>query len=169
MKKLLVLAAVIVASVVANAATFKWTGGNIYKADGATKLTGTVAIMAYTGTDASSAVKVVDAFVVDGTLKADAQGSANGFTYNWADAVGGTSYNFYMVIEDAGKSIDTSTSNPSKIVSATAQATSTPTVAFSSMATITQDSSNWGAVPEPTSGLLMLLGVAGLALRRKRA
>ncbi len=27
----------------------------------------------------------------------------------------------------------------------------------------------WSAVPEPTSGLLMLLGVAGLALRRKHA
>ncbi|MBQ8125629.1 MAG: PEP-CTERM sorting domain-containing protein [Kiritimatiellae bacterium] len=29
--------------------------------------------------------------------------------------------------------------------------------------------STWTAVPEPTSGLLMLLGMAGLALRRKRA
>ena len=28
---------------------------------------------------------------------------------------------------------------------------------------------NWTAVPEPTSGLLMLLGMAGLALKRKRA
>lgn len=27
----------------------------------------------------------------------------------------------------------------------------------------------WAAVPEPTSGLLLLLGVAGLALRRKQA
>ena len=27
----------------------------------------------------------------------------------------------------------------------------------------------YGAVPEPTSGLLMLLGMAGLALKRKRA
>ena len=36
----------------------------------------------------------------------------------------------------------------------------------------TLTSASWtqvGAVPEPTSGLLMLLGMAGLALRRKRA
>lgn len=30
-------------------------------------------------------------------------------------------------------------------------------------------SAGWYAVPEPTSGLLMLVGLAGLALRRKRA
>ena len=30
-------------------------------------------------------------------------------------------------------------------------------------------SGSFGAVPEPTSGLLLLLGVAGLALKRKRA
>ena len=30
-------------------------------------------------------------------------------------------------------------------------------------------SGNFTAVPEPTSGLLMLLGMTGLALRRKRA
>ena len=30
-------------------------------------------------------------------------------------------------------------------------------------------SAGWYAVPEPTSGLLMLLGMAGLALRRRRA
>ena len=28
---------------------------------------------------------------------------------------------------------------------------------------------SWNAVPEPTSGLLLLIGVAGLALRRRRA
>ncbi|MBQ6341074.1 MAG: PEP-CTERM sorting domain-containing protein [Kiritimatiellae bacterium] len=28
---------------------------------------------------------------------------------------------------------------------------------------------NFTAVPEPTSGLLLLLGMAGLALKRKRA
>ena len=33
----------------------------------------------------------------------------------------------------------------------------------------TSAANGWAAVPEPTSGLLLLLGVAGLALRRKRA
>lgn len=32
-----------------------------------------------------------------------------------------------------------------------------------------QSGSNWVAVPEPTSGLMLLLGMAGLALRRRRA
>ncbi len=39
---------------------------------------------------------------------------------------------------------------------------------FTSSAYTTSQMSG-GAVPEPTSGLLMLLGVAGLALKRKRA
>ena len=50
-----------------------------------------------------------------------------------------------------------------------AQATTTPTVGFGNMATATQAAGAWAAVPEPTSGLLMLLGMAGLALKRKRA
>ena len=33
----------------------------------------------------------------------------------------------------------------------------------------TGDALTWQAVPEPTSGLLMLVGLAGLALRRRRA
>lgn len=35
--------------------------------------------------------------------------------------------------------------------------------------TTTYSGAGWYAVPEPTSGLLLLLGVAGLALKRKRA
>ena len=52
---------------------------------------------------------------------------------------------------------------------AAAYATQSQTIAFGNMASQTQNASNWAAVPEPTSGLLLLLGMAGLALKRKRA
>lgn len=45
-------------------------------------------------------------------------------------------------------------------------------VKWGSQSTASQAAGAWGSVsdvPEPTSGLLMLIGMAGLALRRKRA
>jgi hypothetical protein len=63
----------------------------------------------------------------------------------------------------------------SATVSKLAQATSTVNIAFGNMQSATQNASNWASsgggepVPEPTSGLLMLIGAAGLALRRKCA
>ena len=50
-------------------------------------------------------------------------------------------------------------------------ATGMKALAWGSQASITQSAGGWTStsVPEPTSGLLMLLGMAGLALRRKRA
>ena len=41
-------------------------------------------------------------------------------------------------------------------------------VSFGSQINYTKDASSWVAIPEPTSGLLMLFGMAGLALRRKQ-
>lgn len=170
MKKLLMLAAMIVAGVAANAASFKWTGANIYGSDGSTKFTGTAEIYAYLSTaTVGDAVKIVDAYVVDGTFKSDATGAANGFTHEWSDAVGDSAYNFFFIIEDGGKVFNSATSNPSVIKSGTAAATATTTIGFANMATATQTAGNWVAAPEPTSGLLLLLGMAGLALKRKCA
>ena len=41
-------------------------------------------------------------------------------------------------------------------------------VAFGNLQTATTTAGAWQSVPEPTSGLLLLLGMAGLALRRKQ-
>ena len=170
MKKLLILAVVIVAGVAANAASFKWTGANIYGSDATTKFTGTASIYAYLNTATiADAVKVTDVFVVEGTIKSDAVGTATGYTYNWGDAVGNSTYQFYMVFEDGGKKFDSSSSDPAVVKSGLAAATATTSVIFGNMQSATQNASNWAAVPEPTSGLLLLLGVAGLALKRKRA
>ena len=166
MKKVLIMAAIIVAGVAANASSFKWTGTNIYGSDGKTKFTGTVEVFAYLSTaSVADAVKVTDIAVNNGTIVAAAGSTTAGFTYDWTDASVGSKYNFYMVVEDGGKAYNSS----SIIKSGTAQATSTITVAFANMQSATQNASNWQVVPEPTSGLMLLLGVAGLALKRKRA
>ena len=45
----------------------------------------------------------------------------------------------------------------------------TANFAAGNVANYVNNASNWQDIPEPTSGLLLLLGVAGLALKRKRA
>ena len=90
---------------------------------------------------------------------------------SWGSA--GDTLNAYAVFE-VGDNIFIS-----DLVSGTAQATSTTTLSFN-LKSATQaaaftdkatfSAGGWyAAVPEPTSGLLMLLGMAGLALRRRRA
>lgn len=161
MKKLLVLAAVVAASVAANAASFKWSAANIYASNGTDKYTGSVELYAYLSTaDASSAVLV-------STVTASSAGAVAATTFeDSTNFTAGNNYNFYFVIEDNGK-----TFTSSEKTNVAAQPTGTSSVLFGNMATATQTASNWvsSSVPEPTSGLLMLLGMAGLALRRKRA
>ena len=166
MKKLLILAASIVVACASQAATFKWTAANIYDHTGSSKYTGTAAIYAYLTTETvKDAVKVIDVGVAAGTIK---DGTTTGYTYDWTSSAVGSTYNFFMVIEDGEYKFDSSVSNPSVVKSGMAQATSTTTVAFANMTSATA-ASNWQSVPEPTSGLLLLLGAAGLALKRKRA
>ena len=158
MKKLLILAAVIVAGVAANAASFKWTASNIYSpTDSTAKLADTTATLyAYLSTaDASTAVAV--------TTATTTSAGAISKTFD-ADLSGGSNYDFFFVIDTGAY---TFTSSPKAGVGV--QATSTAAVSFGSMAAQTGASGNWQAVPEPTSGLLMLLGLAGLALKRKHA
>ena len=155
MKKLLILAAAIVAGVAANAASFNWQAANIYGADLTTKYSGTATLYAVIGG--------VDTVVQVANASSGAVAKANtGFSND--SLVAGDYYDFYFVIEDGGK-----TFTSAKKENILAQATSTITVNFGNMASATQNASNWAAVPEPTSGLLMLLGMAGLALKRKRA
>lgn len=84
---------------------------------------------------------------------------------------GSTKYSVYAIITDTESITD---STQFMVTTATAASTtlndssgSTKTYAIGTQATA---SGTWYTVaPEPTSGLLMLLGMAGLALRRKRA
>ena len=150
MKKLTIMFAVVLTAIVTNAAAFKWQAGNIYGPDGKTKWSGTVSLYA-TG---------VEGVIYETTA---ANGVVNVAKLETDKVAGGNYYDFYFTIVDNGKTFTSPT------VNAAAQATATANLTFGNMATATQNASNWQVVPEPTSGLLLLLGVAGLALKRKRA
>ncbi len=161
MKKIMLALAVAVLAVAANATSFKWTAANIYGADGA-KYAGEVTLMAYAvgGTAA-------DAFAV--TTFTPATAGVVNKTFSSDNLVVGTSYNFFFTASQTveGKEL---VFTSAEVTNVAAQQSSTPTIGFGNQATATQAAGAWAAadVPEPTSGLLLLLGVAGLALRRKQ-
>ena len=158
MKKILILATLAFAGILGNAATFRWSASEIYSPTDSTALySGTASLYC----DVISSSAIATATITDGKITAS-QTTFNDDSFATKFAAS-TDYDFYFVITDSTYSYT------SAVATKTAQATSTVTIAFGSQATATKDPANWGAVPEPTSGLLMLLGVAGLALRRKRA
>ena len=78
---------------------------------------------------------------------------------------------YYMVIT-YNDGVKDYTYTSSAVASSGLSSTALGSVEFTFSDTISTDTNAkdaWVAVPEPTSGLLMLLGFAGLALRRRRA
>lgn len=136
----------------ASAASFKWTAANVYGPDGA-KYTGAATLYCAQLSDFSQA----------GTINA----GAAAVTFSSDKFIVGNTYDFYFVIDTASGSFTSATK--SGIGALQAQ---TATIGFGNMATATQNPDNWkgggGDAPEPTSGLLLLIGGAMLALRRKQ-
>ena len=184
MKKLMMFAACAMLVAVTNAAAVGWSLA------GATGYAGDAYQFFVVGQNGVSSVATITALLDAGTSTADyAFGSgtvaANGSAIVAAAKSGktldaGTTYNSFFVVFDS----DTLTSGSTKyaVVSEASTLTQSPsataaniTFVAGNQATFLSIASDWksygtsSAVPEPTSGLLMLLGMAGLALRRKRA
>lgn len=151
MKKMLIVLALAATATMANAAAFNWGAANIYGPDGTTKWSGAVTL-----------------YCAEVASFSDVQTAANGVIkaanteFSSASFAAGNEYSFYFTIESDGKTFTSQT------VSAIAQASDTSTLQFGNMASRTQNASNWGGVPEPSSALLLLMGGAMLALRRKQ-
>ena len=148
MKKLIILAAVAVVAACSQAASFKWGASGVMDATGTSAYTGEAKLYAI--------IDGVDT-LVDTTTMSGGAIAANSNVFTNDKLIGGTTYNFYYTMEDDKGNVFTSVTKSSR-----AQATATPQIGFLA-------GGSWAAVPEPTSGLLLLLGVAGLALRRKHA
>ena len=188
MKKLMIAAAIVCATVVAQAVTCNWaistskeiyagndtdiysgTSGYFFQKTGTMTTTALLAALA-DGTKNISTIEGAKAVTIeDGMLdtqKFSTEGPGTGtqsfiFAVQAADKVfiwEGTKLN--DLTESALESGTLATFNPKSASQAVVGA-----------AKDGYSSSGWytTAVPEPTSGLLLLLGVAGLALKRKRA
>ena len=186
MKKMIIAAVAVAMGVVANAASFSWTvsKGSIY--DGAetpAKLTSGSAyllfasalsqsdlVTAFAADAATAASTVASKAVSTGSIGSDSKVAVTAFT---ADVT--ADQTAYFVVFNDDKMYVSITADAEYL------AVGTSDIAFASVTSSSKafndaasgyTAAGWygaAAVPEPTSGLLMLLGMAGLALRRRRA
>ena len=193
MKKLVIAALTVVSAVALNAASVDWaaTKGALY--DGAAtpaKITsGTAYLMfvtaSYTQSDlvadfVAANGNAADTLTAMGASGALASGTAaidsgtsrpSGGLSTYGLTADGTAY--FVVFNDDKMYVSYTTDALYDSVTGDATASFTTSLTSSSKTTLQgadgYSAAGWYAVPEPTSGLLMLLGMAGLALRRKRA
>jgi len=188
MKKLMMAAAIALAAVASNAATVLWQSGVLTDGTGAEvtsagKITGYLWNLTaedyatYAAMDAATLSKTVGAAFKDNSLgtaeatkantytaRAGAQADLTGTT---AFSAGNTAYGLILYVDSAN---DMYLANVASAVFASAQNKSVGQLGSILGGTgSTAGATSWQSVPEPTSGLLLLLGMAGLALKRKRA
>ncbi len=181
MKKLFIILAAVAMSIAAQAATAKWSANTVNQVGTSNKATGYLCVFidssAYSHDNAVADIAAgntdfATTKAMSGASKTTNNGAAS--ATGWGNYGNGVDVTGYLVIFNASTIADATQAY------VTAEATGTTggsgqaaTLAFGSQATATSNASNWKTVgegvPEPTSALLLLMGGAMLALRRKRA
>lgn len=179
MKKLLIAAAMVCATAFAQAATVNWAVSNVKNSAGTAPTAGWAVMAFYTAKDAGSDAivsaiqsKTASTLAFESTTLITSFGSGKVNAHDGtATGITDTSknYDFYFVVfndSDATKATEYA------MVSALNKEYSSLDAKFTAAGNFT--GATWSdvpapVIPEPTTGLLVLLGVAGLALRRRRA
>ena len=184
MKKLMFMLAAVAMAVGAHGASVYWTCTNVKDGTGSA-----VSGIAYFLTTDMLAYSDAQALAGKG---ADAITTALGSAYSFSGTGGnfgvaapgvanatlglgdGAEATAYLMVFNTDSVTDASSFylTGTKSVLTLAGADDTASIKWGNNSTASQASGAWssaGAVPEPTSGLLMLVGLAGLALRRRRA
>ena len=165
MKKLLMAAAIVCVAAVSHAAAVTWTATASSAYNGQTMYLLTAIASQYESLEAFTS-SAVDSAVVSkvGPSYKVSQRTAE------SDKITASS-SFYLAVVDSTDGmkihyVDVTTSMKDYVYTPPDSAFGTFSTTFASVATSTMTAT---VAPEPTSGLLMLLGIAGLALKRKRA
>ena len=195
MKKLMIVCVAVAMAAVAQAASVSWTISNIYSPSDPNPKAAVGSVSAWlfvTGntTDVTDGIPVTTLAAVQAVLDSGdltglsslaAAHGTNASAGMFTGATGLTGFSsgsltaFAVVVDGT----DLASAENYFLVNGGAEKTASFTSAtgakalgWGSQATITQAAGGWTStspIPEPTSGLLMLIGMAGLALRRKRA
>ena len=178
MKKIIISAAIICASLVSHAAAVGWscagaTGYSSYSVfvigqNGVTGVDQIKSIVAAGGLDSASSYAFYNGALNNGAAVVQATKSGKSITYGGSGSE--THQAFIVVADAAGKKASVSALAS---ISMDNDATSR-TFGFNNQAgsfgdNVFDTKSDPQDIPEPTTGVMLLIGVAGLALRRRRA
>lgn len=169
MKKLMIMLVVATAAIMTQAASIKWNTGTLYAvdADGAWD----TAVKAQNATGTYTFLATL--FDSDGTTQLEQMANTSWSLSKAGGTFSGTydnSKTYYVALEMTyTTSAGTQTFLSTDAVAYTMPGTGNGAPNFTTLGVVDTSATQFTAVPEPTSGLLMLLGMAGLALRRRRA
>ena len=175
MKKIMIAAVAAVAGIAANAASINWQVNVMQSSPSATVGAGWV-IQVYESSVEFDYAKAASGEITPWASGASIQAGTTFRATGTATQDNGTTKDYYMVVFD-----NTSVSSAknylvsSPVTVTTSEGGASVNASFGSMSGSTLATNkfygqSWtAATPEPTSGLLLLLGMAGLALKRKRA